>query len=98
MRFHPDHAGDGSVAEFLAIKAAYESIIAGPRLTTPNPHRRPPTGGTVVYRPAGQARARTAAAYSPERRDRATGWTGGRWYWEGLGANAAKRAHRERTA
>jgi len=95
MRLHPDHAGNDRVAEFLAIRAAYESLLAHPRAAEPNPRRTQPSGGIAVYRPRRPFRP-AAPVPRPEWRDRGTGWAGGRWYWEGLGANAARRAQRER--
>lgn len=96
MRLHPDHAGAESVAEFLAIKAAYETILANPLTTTPSARNAPPAGRFVVYRPARPFRP-IPPPRSSDWRERSTGWAGGRWYWEGLGANAVKRARRERT-
>jgi curved DNA-binding protein CbpA len=95
MALHPDLAGDGSLGEFLAVKTAYESLLAHPRDAMSNHRRAPSAGRTVVDRSDHEAGPRPAAARTPEPRGRATGWAGGRWYWEGLGANAARRARRE---
>jgi hypothetical protein len=78
MRFHPDRVGETSLADFLAIQAAYEAVHADP------PHASP---GVPAPAPA-------AAARAPEREERGTAWSGARWYWEGLLANAAKAARR----
>jgi DnaJ-class molecular chaperone len=97
MRLHPDIAGNGHVTEFLAIKSAYESLLAQPRSAMPDAWRTSSPGGTVVYTPASRSRRRQRAGSAlPEWRERAGAWSGGRWYWEGLGANAARRAERER--
>ena len=71
MRLHPDRAGAGTLADFLAVKAAYEALLA----------ERP----APLAAPADDWR-------SPSPSSRPTPWTGGRWYWEGLRANAARRA------
>lgn len=92
MRYHPDLVGDGSLADFLAVKAAYEALLADPGSAMPDLRRTASAGGRVVYRPTRPSRPTAAAPRAPEWRDRATGWSGGRWYWEGLGANAARRA------
>jgi hypothetical protein len=97
-RFHPDRAGEGSLADFLEVQAAYESLIAQPQ-TTVHPVRRATSGGwTRGYQQARGPRPRSGAARAPKWRDRETGWAGGHWYWEGLRANAAKRARSARTA
>ena len=46
MHFHPDHAGPGSLQTFMAVKAAYEWIVAhhsvaGPGRTRPGSVSRP---------------------------------------------------------
>ncbi len=87
MDLHPDRAGTGDLETFLAVKAAYESIVAHPsvarRRSTVEPgDRRPAT----VRRATGAPRSRRAAATGS--RPAATSaprgsWPGGRWYWEG---------------
>ena len=96
-RFHPDRAGDASTPEFLAIQAAYETLLARPAIAVRAPRRAEPPAWTGAGRPVRHAGPGPISANAHEWRARETAWAGGRWYWEGLGANAAKRARRERT-
>jgi DnaJ domain len=108
MEVHPDHAGGGRLAEFLAVQSAYETLLTRPSsaissdrpASSPDgrvarrPHRDPGPGPAPAY--ASEPRTRPAAGYAPEPRGRSTMWAGARWYWEGLWANSAKRVPRER--
>ena len=87
MDSHPDRAGTGHLETFLAVKAAYESIVAHPsigaRRSAFEPgDRRPATGvgatGAPRARRAAPMGARPASASAPR-----GSWPGGRWYWEG---------------
>lgn len=95
IELHPDTAGDGSLAEFLSVRTAYEALLVHPRYAMSNHRQAPSARRTGVYRPAQEPAPKSSAAHTLERRDRATGWAGGRWYWEGIWANSAKRARRE---
>ena len=89
MRVHPDRAGSGDLQTFLAVKAAYESIVADPVAVEPG-DRRP----GAVHRPTGARRVwrnpSTAARSAPPPAARSS-WPGGRWYWEGRHDRASRR-------
>jgi hypothetical protein len=87
MDHHPDRAGSGDLETFLAVKAAYESIVANrssfARRSVAEPGDRRPAsvaraGAASQVRRDAPLRARSASA--PAAR---SGWPGGRWYWEG---------------
>jgi hypothetical protein len=84
MRYHPDRAGSGSLADFLAIKAAYETLLAQSRSPAPSSGR-------------GSSREARVATYPSKSMNRGPRWSGGRWYWEGLLANAARLGRQQRT-
>ena len=90
MHFHPDHAGPGSLQTFLAVKTAYEWIVAH-RIRDELGHRRPGTvsratvAGSVGHAPPTSDRPAPASAAR-------SGWPGGRWYWEGIRARSARRS------
>jgi hypothetical protein len=89
MHVHPDHAGNGSGQTFVAVKAAYEWIVAHPSPADPG-DRRPgsvprPTAGRPVRR-APPMTARPAAPHAGR-----SIWPGGGWYWEGMRERAARR-------
>ena len=91
MRFHPDRAGPGSLRTFLAVKAAYEWIVANPSLGEPGDRRPGSASRTTVARPVWRDRpkaARPAPTPAPPR----SSWPGGRWYWEGIRARASRDA------
>ncbi len=90
MRFHPDRAGARGVAAFLEVKAAYEWIVAHPSFAEPGDRRPGFVPRTRVARPV---RATRPAATRPAPPPAAawTAWPGGRWYWEGIRARAARR-------
>ena len=88
MDHHPDRQGSGDVETFLAIKAAYESIVANRstfayRSVVEPGERRP---ATVVRASAASEVRRDAPTGSRSGSTTATrnGWAGGRWYWEGV--------------
>lgn len=94
MNFHPDRAGSESLETFLAIKAAYEWILAhpssaDPRAGRPGPAR--PTTGTYRVRSA----PRTPARPAPPPAARSS-WPGGRWYWEGIRERASRQRRDDR--
>jgi preprotein translocase subunit Sec63 len=95
MEHHPDRGGSADLNTFLAVKAAYESIVADRptfayRSVVEPGDRRP----AAVYRASAAAHvprgvptgARPASA--PAAR---SGWPGGRWYWEGRHGRGARR-------
>ena len=89
MRFHPDRAGPGSLQTFLAVKAAYEWIVAHPSLAEPGDRRPGSVSRATVARPVRRAppmAARPAPAPAAPR----SSWPGGRWYWEGIRARASR--------
>jgi hypothetical protein len=90
MRVHPDHAGSRSLQSFLAIKAAYDWIVAHRSFVEPGERRPDSVRRTTVARRVRRAPPREARA-APEPAVRGT-WLGGRWYWEGLRARASRRA------
>jgi curved DNA-binding protein CbpA len=93
MDIHPDHAGSASLQTFLAIKAAYEWIVAHSSFAEPGDRRRgsvPRSTTTATVR--GAAPRAAEAATEPGLR---SSWPGGRWYWEGLLARASRRARTE---
>ncbi len=87
MDSHPDRAGSGKLETFLAVKAAYEWIVAHPSFVAPGDRRRgsvrPATTTRRPRRPAPMA-ARPAPATAPR-----SSWPGGRWYWEGMRERAS---------
>ena len=88
MHFHPDHAGSGSLPTFMAVKTAYEWIVAHqPRAGLG--HRRPGReSGPMVARAVRHAPpVATRPGPAPVAR---SAWPGGRWYWEGIRARAAR--------
>ena len=90
MRFHPDTAGTGSLQAFLAVKAAYEWIVAHPSLAEPGDRRPGSVTRTSVARPVRRARAMATRPAPPPSAARSS-WPGGRWYWEGIRERAARR-------
>lgn len=88
MHFHPDHAGPGSLKTFLAVKAAYEWIVAHPTFALPGDRRPGSVPRTAVARPARGAPP-MAARPAPPAAARSS-WPGGRWYWEGIRARASR--------
>jgi hypothetical protein len=108
---HPDHAGGGRLAEFLAVQRAYETLLTRPssaissdrpslsaeRRVARRPRREPGPGPAPAYASEPRTKPASAAAGDdPEPRARSTMWAGARWYWKGLWANSAKRVQRER--
>lgn len=89
MDVHPDRAGSGSLQAFLEVKAAYEWIVAHRSFAEPGDRRRGSVPRTVVARPVRRARPPTAAGPAPRPVARSS-WPGGRWYWEGIRARAAR--------
>lgn len=89
MHFHPDHAGPGSLQTFLALKSAYEWIVTHQPRAEPG-NRRPRS----VARPTATRAVRHAPPVAPRSAPASatrSGWSGGRWYWEGIRARAARR-------
>jgi hypothetical protein len=81
MRVHPDRATSGDLQTFLAVKAAYEWIVAHPRVAEPGdrpPATRVARSVAARVRRAPSSGARLAPAPIPR-----SSWPGGRWYWEG---------------
>jgi hypothetical protein len=64
---HPDAAGSGALARFLAIQAAYERLVAGPA----GPGAKPRSGGST-------SAARRASAADPDRAEATRRAYGGR--------------------
>ena len=86
---HPDHAGSGSLDTFLAVKAAYEWIVAHPSPARPGGRRPDAVPRTNVARPIRRAPPMTAR---PVHASAARGsWPGGRWYWEAIHARSNRR-------
>jgi hypothetical protein len=87
MDHHPDRAGSGNVETFLAVKAAYEAIVANRwnsshRSVAEPGDRRPATVGRAGV--ASQVRRGAPIGARPASAPAArSGWPGGRWYWEG---------------
>jgi curved DNA-binding protein CbpA len=88
LHFHPDHAGPGSLPTFMAVKTAYEWIVAhhsradvGRR--RPGRESRPTVARSVRHAPPMATRPAPASASR-------SSWSGGRWYWEGMRARAAR--------
>jgi hypothetical protein len=81
LEVHPDRAGSGSVSRFLAVKTAYDWIVAHPSFAKQGERR-----GPSVARP----RVPRAIRYTQRPDPRSTpawtvgGWPGARWYWEGF--------------
>jgi molecular chaperone DnaJ len=90
MDAHPDRAGSGGLQRFLAIKAAYEWIVARPSFGRPGDRRRSSGPRTTVARPVRAARPR-ASWPAPPPAATTSSWPGGRWYWEGMRDRAARR-------
>jgi curved DNA-binding protein CbpA len=88
MQFHPDRAGSSNLQSFLAVKAAYESIVDRSSLGLPGDRRPGSVRRTTVPRPV--RRGPTMGAPPPPPAARSS-WPGGRWYWEGMRARAAQR-------
>jgi hypothetical protein len=90
MHFHPDHAESGSLRTFLAVKAAYEWIVAHPAYARSTDRRASSAARATVARPVRRAPPASArpAPWSAAAR---SSWPGGRWYWEGMRARAARR-------
>ena len=87
MEHHPDRVGSGDLEAFLAVKAAYETIVAnrpvfaGRSVMEPG-DRRPATvsrAGAAAHVRRGAPTGAKPASAPPAR----GGWPGGRWYWEG---------------
>jgi hypothetical protein len=89
MDVHPDHAGNGSVGTFLAVRAAYEWIVAHASLVEPGDRRQGSIPEPTVGRSARRARPMAARPTAPQ--SGRTPWPGGRWYWEGIRERAARR-------
>ena len=90
MHFHPDHAGPGSLQTFMAVKTAYEWIVAHHSVAGPG-RNRPGS----VSRPTGAQPVRHAPPMAPPPAPAPavrSNWPGGRWYWEGMRARAARRS------
>ncbi len=90
MRFHPDRAGPGGLRTFLAVKAAYEWVVAHPSLAEPGDRRAGSVSRTTVARPVWRDPPR-AARPAPTPTAPRSSWPGGRWYWEGIRARASRR-------
>jgi hypothetical protein len=89
MRVHPDRAGSGDLHTFLAVKAAYEWIIAHPSVVEPG-DRRP----GAIRRPTvapGAGREPSIAANPVSGPAPRSSWPGGRWYWEGRHDRGSRR-------
>jgi hypothetical protein len=96
MDVHPDHAGPASVPTFVALKAAYEWIVAHRSFGEPGDRRPGAVPRTTDARPARTVPPRpssAAPAAAPVAPMAPVGgsWPGGRWYWEGLYARASRR-------
>jgi DnaJ domain len=87
MQFHPDRAGSASLQTFLAVKAAYEWIVAHSSRADVGVRRgqvsRPTVARSVRHAPP------VATPPAPDPVPRNT-WPGGRWYWDGIRARAAQ--------
>jgi hypothetical protein len=80
IHFHPDHAGPGSLKTFLAVKAAYEWIVAHPSLAVPGDRPPRPVPRATVAR---TIRRTPPVPVRPVPEPAAqSSWPGGRWYWE----------------
>ena len=94
MDFHPDRAGSSGLRTFLAVKAAYEWIVAHPTSAPPGDLRRTvvrrQTAAHSIRRPTATAARDPREQTHTERAGRGS-WPGGRWYWEGILARAALR-------
>jgi DnaJ domain len=88
-RLHPDQAGNGSVQTFLAVKTAYEWIVAHPSRADPGDHRPGSIPRPTTPRPVRRAPPMTARPRAPQAGRQS--WPGGRWYWEGIRERAARR-------
>jgi hypothetical protein len=88
MRLHPDQAGNGSVQTFLAVKAAYEWIVAHPSRPDPGDHRPGSIPRPTAPRPERRAPPMTTRP-SASQAGR-NNWQGGRWYWEGIRERGAR--------
>jgi curved DNA-binding protein CbpA len=88
MDVHPDHAGPASLQTFLAVKAAYEWIVAHPsfRSVFQRATGRPPASAARRTAPPLSTVPRGASAPPSSRGT----WPGGWWYWEGIRARAAR--------
>lgn len=88
MQFHPDRAGSAGLQTFLAIKAAYERIVAHSSRAELVHRDRGPVSRTTVARSVRHAPpVSTPPAPDPVTRNT---WSGGHWYWEGIRARAAQ--------
>lgn len=90
MCFHPDHAGPESLQTFLAVKAAYEWIVAHPSLAEPGDRRPGSVPRTTVARSVRHAPPMAARPSTTPAAPRSN-WPGGRWYWEGIRDRASRR-------
>ena len=92
MHFHPDHAGPGSLPTFMAVKTAYEWIVAHQPHAEFDHRRSGRASGPTVARSVRHAPPEaTQPAPAPVAR---SAWPGGRWYWEGIRARAARQSSR----
>jgi hypothetical protein len=89
MHLHPDRGSSGDLQTFLAVKAAYDWIVAQRTVLEPGDRRRGFGPRTTIVRPVRRVRA-TAARSAPAAAPRGS-WPGGRWYWEGVRARAPRR-------
>lgn len=89
MRYHPDRAGSAKLETFLAVKAAYEWIVAHPSFSEPGDRRPGEARATAGARRVRRSRP-MAARPAPSASGRAS-WPGGRWYWEGIRERASRR-------
>ncbi len=95
MEHHPDRVGSGDLETFLAVKAAYESIVSnrstfGHRSVMEPGDRRPATVSRAST--ASHVRRGTPVGARPASPPAArSGWPGGRWYWEGRHGRGAGR-------
>jgi DnaJ domain len=90
MHLHPDHAGNSSVQTFLAVKNAYEWIVAHSSLSQTGDGRPGSVARPAATRPIRRAPPAAARAATPPPAARSS-WPGGRWYWEGIRERAARR-------
>jgi hypothetical protein len=89
MHLHPDRGASGDLQTFLAVKAAYDWIVAHPSFAGPGQRRPGSIFRTTVARPARPARYRTAQP-TPQWAAPSS-WPGGRWYWEGIRDRSRRR-------
>jgi hypothetical protein len=89
MQLHPDHAGPGGTRTFLAVKAAYEWIVAHPSFALPGDLRAGFARRTTRARPVPRERPTMVRSMGRPSATRSS-WPGGRWYWDGLRARSAR--------